>query len=144
MQMNILVNKAKTILCTDGYTLVLCKEDETVTSSERGIKPLMDLYLESRDYSGFSAADKVIGKAAAFMYVILGIKHIYTAVVSERALEVLEKYNINTEYGKCVPAIENRTKTGFCPMETAVWDMDSPEEALTAIRNKMKEMEKPS
>ncbi len=138
------IKTANQLLDTGKYTLVLVRAGEIKTSSERGIKPLMNLYLDSGSYAEFSAADRVIGKAAAFMYVLLGISEVYAEVISERALEVFERYSINIDYGKCVPAIENRTKTGFCPMESAVWDIDEPKDALAAIRNKLNELQKPS
>ena len=36
-----------------------------------------------------------------------------------------------------VDAIFNRTNTGFCPMESAVWDIDEPEKAPDAIKKKL-------
>ena len=39
-----------------------------------------------------------------------------------------------------VPAIRNRTDTGFCPMESAVWDISDPHEAKAALERKISEM----
>lgn len=138
------MKKARELLNSGDYTLVLYNGNEVLTKKERGIKPLMDLYNDKASYVGFLAADKVIGKAAAFMYALLGITEVYADVVSERALDVFKSFDINIEYGKCVSAIENRTKTGYCPMETAVWDIDNPEQALIAIKNTLNKLKKPS
>ncbi len=140
MQMKFLENKARRLFDDGCFTLVLSDGSRVITSTERGIKPLMNLY--GGEYSDFDAADKVIGKAAAFMYVHIGVSNVYAEVISERALEVFNRYGINTEYKTLVPAIENRTKTGFCPMEAAVWDIDDPDEALIAINNKLAELSK--
>ena len=60
--------------------------------------------------------------------------------MSEKALGVFEKYGVEIFYTAVVPAIKNRTGDGFCPMETAVSEIDSPEEALGAVRAKLKEL----
>ena len=44
------------------------------------------------------------------------------------------RYTYSAQQQKEVEAIRNRTNTGFCPMETAVWSISDPGEALTAIR----------
>ncbi len=132
--------KAKQYLYSGDFTCVLVKDDETYTSAQRGVKPLV-IWLESgNSYCGFSAADKVIGKATAFLYVLLGIKEVYANVISESALQVLVDNGINVEYGKLVENIINRQGNGICPFEGAVLDIDNPEIAYKAIRNKMTEM----
>ena len=108
--------------------------DEVIyISEERGVKPLLKCYYEKKMPSGFSAADKVVGKAAAFLYVLLGAKELYADVISRTALAVLQQYDITVTYGQLTDAIRNRTNTGFCPMETAVLAIDDPAEALLAI-----------
>jgi len=83
-----------------------------------------------------------VGKAAAFLYVLLGVKEIYAHIISIPALEVLGRYNIRTEYGEAVDSVRNRTNTGFCPMETAVMEIDEPNKALEAVREKLKQLNK--
>jgi len=39
-----------------------------------------------------------------------------------------------------VLAIRNRTDTGFCPMESAVWDISDPCEAKAALERRISEM----
>lgn len=116
-----------------SYTCVLCRGDIVLTDTRRGIRPLLELLRSGRDLTGFSAADRVVGKAAAFLYVLMGIRALYTPVISAPALEVLERYAIPVTYDRRVAAIQNRTGDGFCPMETAVWDIDDPTEAREAV-----------
>ncbi len=129
------------LLLDNAYTLVLYDGKEQITSQERGVKPLLQLYEKRKDLSEFSAADKVIGKAAAFMYVLLGIKEIYTDVVSRPATEVFKKYGIDITYNTLCDYIINRTKTDMCPMEKTVLDMTNPQEAYKAILEKLKELQ---
>nr|MBP3598546.1 DUF1893 domain-containing protein [Eubacterium sp.] len=128
-----MIEQAKKILRENPYTCVFVKDDWCFTSIDRGVAPLLQCLEQNNVPSGFCAADKVVGKAAAFLYVLLKVDTLYTDVISEPALIVLKKYNIKVEAGEVVKAIRNRTDTGYCPMETAVWEIDNPEEALEAI-----------
>ncbi len=126
------------ILKAGDYTCVMTDGSETVTSKERGVHPLIKLYDSKKDFSSFSAADKVVGKAAAMVYVLLGVKEIYSLVISDVAAEVFSRNGIDFYYEKKVPRIFNRTNTGFCPMEEAVKDIDNPYDGLDAVREKLK------
>ena len=132
--------KAKEILLSKGYTCVICKENEIFTSEFRGVKPLVKWYAEKTELEGFSAADKVVGKATAFLYVLLGVKRVFAKVISLPAKEVLEGYGIYTEYENLVPNIINRAGDGICPFELAVQDVDDTNESYKIIRLKMEEM----
>ena len=134
------LEQAKALLQT-GYTCVLQRENEQESSTKRGVAPLLAWLNSGKNYHGFSAADKVVGKAAAYLYVLLGVKEIYAQVVSEAAEAVLSKYQIPLFYEEKVPAIRNRTNTGFCPMEQAVWDIDEPREAKQAIETTLKKLQ---
>lgn len=132
---------AKRKLSDEGHTLVLYNGTEYVTSTDRGIKPLVELYEKQRSYNTFSVADKVVGKAAAFMYVLLGIKEIYTVVISKEAFMVFKEYGICVEYDVVSDFIINRDKTDICPMEKLVLDVKSPLEAYEKIILKLKKMQ---
>jgi len=118
------------------YTLVLYDGKEIIASKQRGIAPLLDLYKTKKDLSGFSAADKVIGRAAAFLYILLGIKEIYAKVISETSIELLNKNNVKIHYYECCTNIINRTGTDICPMEKSVLDIDEPLVAYKTILNR--------
>lgn len=134
--------KAKELLFSGKHTCVLCKGERVYTSNQRGVAPLISWLNSKTDLKGFSAADKVVGKAAAFLYVLLETKEVYADIISEPALETLGKFGISCHYNKKVKAIRNRTDTGFCPMETSVLTMEEPEEALKAIIRKLEELKK--
>lgn len=132
--------KAKQRLRSGGFTCVLCKDSVFHTSDKRGVRPLLTWYQSGADFSGFSAADKVIGKATAFLYVMLGVKSVYGGVVSRSALEVLTSHGIDVEYDFVAENIINRTGDGICPFEAAVLDIDDCGEAYGAICGKMEEL----
>lgn len=119
---------------TDGrYTCVLLNDTTVLTTVKRGVQPLMEWVLSQTDFHGFVAADRVVGKAAAFLYVLLGVQAVWAEVVSRPAEEVFRRWGIALEYGASVEAIRNRAGDGFCPMEQAVWGIDDPKQAWDAI-----------
>lgn len=136
------LQKAKMLLNETGNTCVLCGDDVILTDKRRGVRPLLDLIEGNVNVVGFSVADKVVGKAAAYLYCLLKIKCLYARVISEPALDVLQQAGITVEYDQLVAAIQNRTKDGFCPMESAVWNIHSAEESLPAILNTLAKLQK--
>lgn len=136
------LNKAKMLLSRTGCTCVICGDDMIITDKRRGVRPLLDLLENETNIRGFSAADKVVGKAAAYLYCLLGIESLFANVISQPALNVLQSAGIPVEYSQMVPAIRNRTGDGYCPMESAVWDIDDPHEALDAIVNTLAKLTK--
>lgn len=131
---------ARNLLDSHGLTCVLCKNDAVHTTTLRGVKPLMQWLENGTDLTGFSAADKVVGRATAFLYCLLGVKEVYAYVMSKSALEVLEAAGIYAQYGKLVEYIINRKGDGICPFEAAVLDIQTAESARIAIRKKMEEL----
>ena len=127
------LQKARALLESGGFTCVLKHGEVTLTSTHRGVAPLLAWLDEGIDAEGFAAADRVVGNGAAFLYVLLGVGEVYGAVMSEAALHTLTRFGIEAEYGTLVDHIENRTNTGYCPMEEAVRGIDDPERAREAI-----------
>ena len=134
------LEQAKIKLQEGEYTCVVCKGESLYTSTHRGVRPLMEWINQAIDFSGFSAADKVVGKATAFLYVLLGVKNLYARVLSKPALSVLETNGIKVEYEELVPNIINRSGTGMCPFEEVVFGETNPATALELILKKMREL----
>ena len=133
---------AKELLQSSDYTCVLCLKGNVATSKQRGVKPLLS-WLENPELGkGFCAADKVVGKATAYLYSLLGAKAVYAHVMSESALAVLEKEDIEVSYGALVPYIVNRKGDGMCPMEAATLDAHTPQDALAAVKKALAELDK--
>ena len=134
------LEKAKQILSDGEYTCVLANEKITLSTKERGVKPLVKWLECSLDSHDFSAADKVIGKGAAFLYLLLGIKSIYAFVISTPALELLRERNVYVEYSQEVDNIINRQGTGICPFEEAVLPITDEKIAYQLIKEKMQSL----
>ncbi len=134
------LNRAKELLHTNEYTCVLCHGEKIYTSTQRGVKPLVDWLSSGTALSGYSAADKVVGKGAAFLYVLLDVKAVYAKVISRPALDVLLAHGIYTEYGALTENIINRKGDGICPIESAVLETNDPHKAYEAIIKKLSEL----
>ncbi len=133
--------KAKELLLSGGYTCVISGNKTCYTSMLRGVKPLVQWLNEEIDVNGCCAADKVIGKATAFLYVLLGVTSVYAHVISKPALHVLQQHGVHIRYSTLVENIINRKGDGICPFEATVIDINDPQTAYEAILKKMTEME---
>lgn len=132
--------KTKKLLLEGDFTCVLSCGEKVYTSKERGVKPLLTWFESGADFKGYFAADKVVGKATAFLYILLGVKAVYAGVISRSALNLLGRQGVLTEYGNVVEHIINRKGDGICPFEAAVLNIDDADAAYAAIRQKMNEI----
>lgn len=134
------LTRARRMLDGGEYTCVLCRGAEVYTSTRRGVAPLVAWIEGEVCLRDFCAADKVVGRATAFLYVLLGVKAVYARVISRPARQVLETHHVTVLYDESVDHIINRQGDGLCPFEAAVMAVDDPAAAYDAIRRKMREM----
>ena len=134
--------KAQHFLESGNHTCVVCKEDSIYTTSQRGVAPLLNWLDDGVDLKGYSAADRVVGRGAAFLYCLLGVKEVYAKVMSHPAAEILRLHGIDAQADIFVDGIINRKGDGPCPFEAAVMEIYDAEEALAAIRNKRSQLMK--
>ena len=129
------IDKAKQIFKEQSFTFVMVNHDEVRTSTERGIRPMVEHVLKEAELmKGASIADKVIGKAAALLAVHASVSELYSPLVSRGAVEVCQTHGILLNYQQVVDHIQNRTKTGFCPMEALSEGVTEPEEMLARVQ----------
>ena len=113
------------------------------TFSRRGVADLYEVYREHAEWLDHaSLADKVIGKGAAALMVLGGVERVYADVISTPALMLLREAGIAVTFGQEVPRIENRTKTGLCPLESACVDLRDATEIYPVIKQFMAKIEK--
>lgn len=124
----------------EGNTISLCKDGDCLLSRKKGIAPMMGFIAEGVDLRGYCAADMVVGKAAALLFVKCGIVGVYAKTLSKSGKAVLEKHGIPYEYEVLTERIINRAGTDTCPMEKTVANIDDPEEAYIALKHKMDAM----
>ena len=135
------LRRAKELLKADGCTCALVLGDYEKTSNRNGIAPLLELLGDGVDKAGSSVADKIVGKAAALLYALMGVKRVYAEVLSEAGREILFAYEIEAEYDTLTDRILNRKGDGPCPMEKAVENCSDPaaaKEILTATLERLR------
>ena len=138
--MNSDIKKAKEILIENGFTCVLYLDGIEYNSTLRGVKPLIEFLESGKDFNGFSAADKTVGAGAAHLYVLLGVKSLWTNVLSIEAKKILEQNNISFFCEQLVPYIINRKGDGTCPIETAIKGIADSKQALETIKKTLKKL----
>lgn len=132
------LENCKAILENENLTCVVKQGDKVLKTTDRGIKPFMQWIESSENLRGAVAADKVVGKAAAFLMEKAGISAAYAAVLSEPAEDVLKAAGIEYKFTHLVPRIQNRKGDGLCPMESAVMEIENAETAFAALREKLR------
>ncbi|MBM6775083.1 DUF1893 domain-containing protein [Olsenella profusa] len=121
-------------------TCVAVRGDEIHIITERGVKPLLKMVSEGCNLKGFSVADKVVGKAPALLYAVLGPSAVFSPVMSWTGRAVLLCAGIATSYDQLVPHIQNRANTGQCPMDSSVEDVFDPYEAVDVLKSRAQQL----
>lgn len=126
-------------LLDKGDTTLVVDNGRLTTYAQRGVADLHRLLTRHpRVLKGARVADKIVGKGAAALMILGGVKEFYTPVISRLALEILGGYDIKATYDNVVDHIVNHDKTGWCPVETLCRDLSSPRECLAAITEFLK------
>ena len=126
---------ARRLLGEGGLAFVLAKEGRVLASSkEEGVRPFFEVVASTGgELKGAVLADRVVGRAVALLCLYAGIAAVSTPLASEPALRMLEPA-IKTHADRVVPHILNRAGTGLCPFEALTAAIDTPEEAIVALR----------
>lgn len=127
------LERAKATLKSDRCTCVLTLGSVMFKSKEKGVQPLLDWMNSGNNYMGYMIADKVVGRAAAFIDIAMGIREVYAEVISESAKELLEKNHVDVTADTIVPEILNSDKSDTCPLEKAVEGVENAADALMPI-----------
>jgi|AGTN01.2.fsa_nt_gi Domain of unknown function (DUF1893). len=125
------------------YSCVISNGSEIRTFVKGGVIDLYELYNNDLSFlNNSSVADKVVGKAAATLMILGDVAHIYADVISEPAIALLNNTPIGVKSGKTVPFIENRDKSGICPLENLCSHTGSLQELFPSIKEFVEKMRK--
>jgi len=115
---------ARETLYIENQKIVVVNNGEIVYKNDGfGIKPLYNAYKQIKEQmNGASCADRVIGKAAAWIYKEAKIKELYCDIITTYGKELLESNGIEVTFIEEIDYVENRDKTGMCPVETLAKD----------------------
>lgn len=125
----------------EGKTLAVHFDSgERFFSDGKGIGDLLKLSLTEGALRNAVAADKIVGRAASFLYCRAGVKYLYAETLSEGGAKILTEHGIEFSYKTLTPAIMNRAGTGICPMDSAVKDTEDIDTAYGLIRKRLAEL----
>ena len=118
------LDKIKEILHDKKAALVVCYSNGEIREYyQNRVKDIKEILKENnKALENAIVADKVIGKVAAALLTVAGVKEIYTDVISELAIPVLEDNQVKYEFKEKVEYIKNNDNTGMCPMENKYKD----------------------
>ena len=135
-----IIQSAKNLINNGKASCVVIK-DNAIANMEQasGIAPILSLY-EKGELRDAVVVDKIIGKAAAHLLVLGGVRACYGMTVSSSAVKLLRSRGISVEYDNCAEHIINRRGDGLCPMEDAVKDITNDTEAYDAIKKRLSEL----
>ena len=136
------LERAREILKEKKLSLVIVKNGEVIFSSgSPGINSILQAIESLGDHiSGASAADKVVGKAAALLFAYSRIKGVYAVILSIEGLNVLRKNRILIEYEELVPRILDKSGKDICPFEEIVLEVESPSQAYEELKRLAEEI----
>ena len=98
--------------------VVMFKDGEIKEFYGKRVKDIVGILEANADsFDDSVVADKVIGKVAASLLTVGGVKAVYADTISEYAIKVFEENNIKYEFKNKVGFIMNEQKNGMCPME---------------------------
>ncbi|MBO5902499.1 MAG: DUF1893 domain-containing protein [Tidjanibacter sp.] len=133
------IERAVELLRSGDYTIaILTSSGEAVTSRERGVTTLMRLLADRPEVLRCAVvADKVVGRAAAALFVVGGCRRLHTAVLSRAGEEMLQGSAVEYTYDTLTEAIINRRGDGFCPMEMATAEAATAEAAYAILKERV-------
>lgn len=129
---------AKLILHRSNLNLVIVKKGKVVfETGAHGIRGfLLAIEKLGKALVGSSVADRIVGRAAAFLCAYGKVASVHAVTISEEGVQILRKNNIPYEYENLVPNILNYDRTDVCPFEKLTAGLVNPKEAYLKLKRK--------
>ena len=128
---------AKLKLIEEDLSLVIVKKGKVLFKTQKqGITGFLEA-IERLDKNliAASAADKIVGVAAAMLCVYAGVTSVFALTISEEGIKVLRDNNIVYLFEKTAPNILNRDKKDVCPFEKLAMTSGNPKEAYVKLKS---------
>lgn len=106
------------------------------SSSEKMLYPLIRYVKYYNNEGGkIVVMDKIIGKAAALLLVLMNCECVFSPVASKLAVDVLTKNGIPYVFDMVVPYIKRVGSNEMCPMEKMASNMNSPDKFYALLKD---------
>lgn len=122
----------------EAECVLIVKDGSFIQKQGRGLMPLLTMYNDHKEaMCDAILVDKVVGRAAASIAICGKVKYVYGELMSEEAVEFLKENGIATGSTTLVHGILRRDKSGPCPMEQSIKEINNAELALKILREKI-------
>ncbi len=128
------LEKAKEIFYQENCTFVLVKGDDIIKSTEHALTPLVKLAEGEKDFTDYSICDRIAGRAASFLYVLLGLKEVYAVKMAKLAVQILDRAEIKFETDEYIETILDANMKDIDKSEQAVVKSGSAVKALEDLK----------
>jgi len=124
------------MLNQQGLSLLVYNDTTLTTHTDRGVRDLLNLLAEQPErLKGAIVADKLIGKAAAAIMAAGGVVEVHTNLICTAGRELLENEGIKVFAREEVPQILNRDRSGQCPFDAQLNEIESIDECVKVLQN---------
>jgi len=139
-----IILEALDLIKKNKASCVLIKDNEIVhVEIGSGIAPILYSYMTYPDlFEDATIVDKIVGKAAAVISILGKSKETIGLTMSDSAIEYLLNNGRKFRFVNYVQKIQNRERTGICPIEQSVIDIDDPAEAFLSLLNRLQDLKK--
>lgn len=132
---------ASNLISEERAVCIVIKDNVIVkTETGRGVAPIIRLY-ESGILKDAFVVDKVVGKAAAMVMTLGGIKGCHAVTLSKPALDWFKNQGVEVEYDNLTEHIINRTGDGMCPMEQTVMERSDNSDIISILKDKIAQLQ---
>ena len=115
-------------------SLLVYNQDSLSDYHQHGVRDLLMLVQDDPErLQGAIVADKMVGKAAAALMVLGGVKEVHTNTICTPAKEMLLNAGIELFFTDEVPYIVNKKKTGQCPLDSRLSEVANAADCLPII-----------
>ena len=127
---------AKDWLEKNDLSLVIVKNGKIVfETKEKKILGFIDAIEKTGNVmNGSSIADKVVGKAVAFLCIYKKVNAVYAKVLSEKAKRLFEQWKTIFEYKALVKEILNNNQNKIFPFELKAKNLNNPKKAYFELK----------
>lgn len=129
------LEKAKQIFLSEKCTLVLAKGDTVIIESDNSLKALIQKADNGEDFTDFTACINYCGRAAAFLFVLLGVKHVHASKMAKLSPQILDRAEITFSQDEYLEDFTSNAPELESQAEEAVLRSGSAIKALEDLKN---------
>ena len=124
------------MLNQQGLSLLVYNDTTLTTHANRGVQDLlMLLAAQPQRLKGAIVADNLIDNAAAAIIATGGVAEVHTNIICTAGRVLLAKEGIKVFAAQEVPQILNRDRSGQCPFDAQLNDIESIDECVKVLQN---------